>query len=303
MGIKRTLLIVGCGDIALRAAPLLQAHYRLLGLCRRTESCRQLRLHGITPVSGDLDNSKSLVKLAGMAHAVLHLAPPPDHGKHDTRTTNLLAALTKRSKPKERILPQQLVYISTSGVYGDCSGALIDETHPINPQTERAMRRADAERQVREWGLRNCVSVSILRVPGIYATDRLPLARLREGVPALLPEEDSYTNHIHADDLAASLYAALRYAKPGRAYHVCDDSHLKMGEYFDLVADQFGLPHPPRIARAEINGRISPGMLSFMRESRRLTNTRMKHELHVNLRYPTVVAGIAASAAISPESG
>ncbi|MEK7769310.1 MAG: SDR family NAD(P)-dependent oxidoreductase, partial [Pseudomonadota bacterium] len=88
---KRTLLIIGCGDIALRAAPLLQAHYRLLGLCRRAENCRQLRSHGITPVSGDLDNSRSLAKLAGMAHAVLHLAPPPDHGRRDTRTANLLA--------------------------------------------------------------------------------------------------------------------------------------------------------------------------------------------------------------------
>ena len=300
---KRTLLIIGCGDIALRAAPLLQTHYRLLGLCRRAENCHQLRLHGITPVTGDLDNSRSLAKLRGMAHAVLHLAPPPDHGRHDTRTANLLAALTKRSKTKGRMLPQQLVYISTSGVYGDCGGALIDETHPLNPQTERAMRRADAERQVREWGLRNRVNVSILRVPGIYAADRLPLARLREGVPALLPEEDSYTNHIHADDLAGSVFAALRHAKPGRIYHVCDDSHLKMGEYLDLVADRFGLPHPLRIARAEANGRISSGMLSFMRESRRLTNTRMKYELHVNLRYPTVVVGIAASAAISPESG
>jgi nucleoside-diphosphate-sugar epimerase len=300
---KRTLLIIGCGDIALRAAPLIQPHYRLLGLCRNAENRRRLRMHGIIPVSGDLDNFRSLAKLAGMAHAVLHLAPPPNHGRRDTRTANLLAALTKRSKIIGRMLPQQLVYISTSGVYGDCGGALIDETHPLNPQTERAMRRADAERRVREWGQRNRVNVSILRVPGIYAADRLPLARLREGVPALLPEEDSYTNHIHADDLAGSILAALRHAKPGRIYHVCDDSHLKMGEYFDLVADRFGLPHPPRIARAEVDGRISPGMLSFMRESRRLTNTRMKQELHVNLRYPTVAAGIAANAASSPKSG
>ena len=300
---KRTLLIIGCGDIALRTAPLLQARYRLLGLCRSAANQRQLRSHGITPVSGDLDSPRGLAKLAGMAHTVLHLAPPADHGRHDTRTANLLAALTKRSKTTGRILPHQLVYISTSGVYGDCSGALIDETHPLNPQTERAMRRVDAERQVREWGQRNHVNISILRVPGIYAAERLPLARLREGVPALLPEEDSYTNHIHADDLAGCVVAALRHAKPGRVYHVCDDSHLKMGEYFDLVADQFDLPRPPRIARAEVGGRISTGMLSFMRESRRLTNARMKHELQVNLRYPTVAVGIAAGAAISPESG
>lgn len=299
---KQTLLIVGCGDVALRAAPLLRAHYRLLGLCRRPENRSQLRLHGITPVSGDLDNPRSLDKLAGMARAVLHLAPPPNHGEHDTRTANLLAALTKRPKMKRGMLPHRLVYISTSGVYGDCSGALIDETHPINPQTGRALRRADAERQVRDWGLRNHVRVSILRVPGIYAADRLPLARLRSGAPALLPEEDSYTNHIHANDLARIVFAALRHAKPGRIYHACDDSHLKMGEYFDLIADRFGLPRPPRIARTEAKERISPEMLSFMGESRRLTNARMKHELHVHLHYPTVAASIMASAASNPES-
>jgi len=289
---KQTLLIAGCGDVALRAAPLLHAHYRLLGMYRRSENRESLRLQGITPVFGDLDIPDSLSKISGLAHAVLHLAPPPNLGRHDARTANLLAALTRTRRPKTKIkaamLPQRLVYISTSGVYGDCEGRLVDETHVLNPQTERALRRVDAERQLRSWGLRTGVSVSILRVPGIYAGNRLPLARLRDGIPALLPEQDSFTNHIHADDLARIVVAALRLARPGRVYHACDDSHLKMGEYFDLVADRFGLPRPPRISRAEAEGQISPGMLSFMRESRRLINTRLKHELHVNLRYPTV---------------
>jgi nucleoside-diphosphate-sugar epimerase len=289
---KQTLLIAGCGDVALRAAPLLQAHYRLLGMYRRSENRESLRLQGITPVFGDLDIPDSLSKISGLAHAVLHLAPPPNFGRHDTRTANLLAALTRTRRPKTKIkaamLPQRLVYISTSGVYGDCEGRLVDETHVLNPQTERALRRVDAERQLRSWGLRTGVSVSILRVPGIYAGNRLPLARLRDGIPTLLPEQDSFTNHIHADDLARIVVAALRLARPGRVYHACDDSHLKMGEYLDLIADRFGLPRPPRISRAEAEGQISPGMLSFMRESRRLINTRLKHELHVNLRYPTV---------------
>lgn len=299
---KRTLLIVGCGDIALRAAPLLLPHYRLLGLCRRPEHRAALRVQGITPVLGDLDNPGSLGKLAGMAHAVLHLAPPPDHGERDTRTANLLAALTKRPKRKGAILPQRLIYISTSGVYGDCNGAWVDETRLINPQTGRALRRVDAERQVRNWGLRNHASASILRVPGIYALNRLPLGRLRDACPALLPEEDSYTNHIHADDLARIIFAALRHARPGRIYHACDDSNLKMGEYFDLIADRFDLPRPPRIARTQAEGSISPGMLSFMRESRRLANARIKHELHVNLRYPTVAGCIASGGARVGES-
>ena len=301
---KQTLLIAGCGDVAFRAAPLLQTHYRLLGLYRRPENRASLRSQGITPVFGDLDISSSLSNIFGLAHAVLHLAPPPNLGQHDTRTANLLAALTrkKRSKVKAAMLPQRLVYISTSGVYGDCEGRLVDETQPLNPQTERALRRVDAERQLRSWGLRTGVSVSILRVPGIYAGNRLPLARLRAGTPVLLPEEDSFTNHIHADDLARIVLAALRLARPGRVYHASDDSHLKMGEYFDLVADRFGLPRPPRIPRAQAEEQISPGMLSFMRESRRLTNTRLKHELHVDLRYPTVRDCFAPDATIASES-
>ena len=299
---KQILLLVGCGDIALRAAPLLRAHYRLLGLCRRPENFDRLRLCGITPVFGDLDNPKSLDKLAGIAHAVLHLAPPLNHGKRDIRTTNLLVALTKRSTMKRIILPQRFIYISTSGVYGNCNGALIDETYPINPRTERSLRRADAEIQTRNWGLRNHVRVSILRVPGIYAADRLPLVRLREGAPMLLPDEDCYTNCIHADDLVRIIFAALRHAKPGRIYHACDDSHLKMGEYFDLIADRIGIPRPPRVARATANEHISVGMLSYMEESRQLMNMRIKNELHVNLRYPTVAEGILTCKAVKLES-
>jgi len=299
---KQILLLVGCGDIALRAAPLLRAHYRLLGLCRRPENFDRLRLCGITPVFGDLDNPKSLDKLAGIAHAVLHLAPPLNHGKRDIRTTNLLVALTKRSTMKRIILPQRFIYISTSGVYGNCNGALIDETYPINPRTERSLRRADAEIQTRNWGLRNHVRVSILRVPGIYAADRLPLVRLREGAPMLLPDEDCYTNCIHADDLVRIIFAALRHAKPGRIYHACDDSRLKMGEYFDLIADRIGIPRPPRVARATANEHISVGMLSYMEESRQLMNMRIKNELHVNLRYPTVAEGILTCKAVKLES-
>ncbi len=252
-----------------------------------------LRLHDITPVYGDLDIPGSLGKVSGVAHAVVHLAPPPDHGHQDSRTANLLAALAKRSKTKAGMLPQRLIYISTSGVYGDCRGALVNETRLINPQNGRALRRADAERRVRAWGLRNGVNVSILRVPGIYAFDRLPLARLRGGCAALVPEEDSYTNHIHADDLARIVVAALRHARPGRVYHACDDSSLKMGEYFDLVADRFGLPRPQRVARIHAGERISPGMLSFMKESRRLMNDRIKQELRVTLQYPTVADCLA----------
>jgi nucleoside-diphosphate-sugar epimerase len=191
------------------------------------------------------------------------------------------------------------VYISTSGVYGDCGGAVVDETRRAKPSSDRARRRLDAEWQLRAWGAENGVHVSILRVPGIYASERLPLARLKAGTPALEAEQDPYTNHIHADDLARTVMAAMSRGRGGRAYNACDDSCMKMGDYFDLVADQFGLPHPPRISREAAERKIAESTLSFMRESRRLANHRLKKELRVRLRYPSVAQGVVAARARS----
>ncbi|MBX3617528.1 SDR family oxidoreductase [Nitrosomonas sp.] len=291
---KKMLLIVGCGDIALRTVPLLKNKYRVLGLCRSSNSIDRLRSHGIIPIYGDLDFIQTLKKLAGIAQIILHLAPPAGKGLHDQRTAHLLSVLSRPMNDHGGILPQRLIYISTSGVYGDCQGALIDETYPVCPVNERAIRRVDAEKQIRRWGRRNHIHVSILRVPGIYAENRLPLNRLREGHPALIDSEDSYTNHIHADDLAQIICAAIHHAKPHRIYHASDDSQLKMGQYFDLVADRFGLPHPPRISRNQAQQQISPAMLSFMNESRLLNNLRIKKELRVKFLYPIVNDGIKA---------
>ena len=296
--IMKRLLIVGCGDVGMRLIPLLRArgrvYARIYALTRDPAQCAALRALGVTPVVGDLDKQQSLSAIAGIAHDVVHLAPPPSQGSIDTRTAHLIAALGKRKNRSSRIsLPQHFVYISTSGVYGDCAGALVPETRPPRPQTARAWRRVDAERRLRAWGVRSGVQVSILRVPGIYASDRLPLARLQRGTPALRDEDDGYVNHVHADDLARLVIAALNHATPGRAYNAVDDVPQKMGEYFDLVADRYGLKRPPRIARSEAERVIPQNLLSFMSESRRLTNQRIKRELRFRLRYPSVDAGIA----------
>jgi nucleoside-diphosphate-sugar epimerase len=278
----KRLLIIGCGDIARRVLPLLAGCYRVYALVRNPAQREELRALGVTPVAGDLDDRASLVRIAGLAHAVLHFAPPPGSGDGDTRTRNLLAALAQGA------LPGRFVYISTSGVYGDCGGARVDETRPPNPQSLRAQRRADAERRIRAWAKRNLVCAAILRVPGIYAAERLPLERIRAGTPAIVAEEDGYTSHIHADDLARIAVAALRRAKPNRVYHASDDGELKMGDYFDAVADACGLPRVPRISRAGAQRVLPESLLSFMNESRRLANERMKRELKVRLRYPSV---------------
>ena len=282
------ILIIGSGDVARRTLSRLVRRYRVYAVLRDAGRVAEWRRAGVTPVLADLDEPASLRRLAGLADHVLHLAPPPPEGLLDTRTRHLLAALDKGKS-----LPCRLVYVSTTGVYGDCAGAAIDETRRLHPESARAARRVDAEHCLRVWGRRNGVAVSILRAPGIYAADRLPLDRLTKGLPALCAADDVFTNHIHADDLATACVAALRYGRANRAYNVVDDSDLKMADYFDRVADAFALPRPPRLSRAEADSCLSPVQLSFMRESRRIGNRRLKQELKLRLAYPSVEAGIA----------
>ena len=268
----KRLLIAGCGDIARRALTVLGSRFEIRALSRS---------NGL-----DLDRPESLASLEAV-DAVLHCVPPPQSGEADTRTANLLAALESK-----RILPTRFVYISTSGVYGDCGGAVVDESRAVNPQGARAKRRVDAEEQLALWCNSHRVALVVLRAPGIYAADRLPLQRLRAGTPVLRDSDDVYSNHIHAEDLAGCCLRALEEDAPAGKYNASDDMRLKMGEWFDLIADRAGLPRPPRIGRNEAAVRMPPGLLSFMNESRRLDNGRLKRILGVRLRYPTVREGL-----------
>lgn len=337
--VRRRLLIIGCGDVARRILPQLLQRWQVLALVRAKDPA--LATLGVRQVLGDLDQPATLRRLAGLADAVLHSAPPPTDGLRDTRTQRLISAL-RRGKS----LPRRLVYISTTGVYGDHQGRRVSEALGAvrdggqvgaqnrvsaaeavrqGKKSARAIRRMDAERQLRglvpaiqqlplrpsavcrqpgaryargsasggrcAFRARACC-ISMLRAPGIYAADRLPLARLREGLPLFLPSQDVYTNHIHALDLGRACLAALRRGRPNRAYNICDDSALKMGEWFDLLADEFSLPKAPRLAREDVRQAVSSVQWSFMRESRQLDNARMRRELGFSLRYPTVAAGI-----------
>lgn len=276
------VLLIGCGDVALRAAALLRGRVRLFGLVRKVQDTARLRQGGIVPIVGDLDDFRTLARLSAAPFGVLHFAPPPGVGRDDPRMQKVLAALTRRGR-----LPQRFVYISTSGVYGDCAGARIAETRPRNARTSRAKRRVAAEDRLREWAARYSVTATILRAPGIYAPTRLPVERIRQRSPVLTAEEDVYTNHIHADDLARAAIAALYRGASNRAYNVSDDAQMKMGAWFDAVADAFRLQRPPRVSREEAQAKIAPQLLSFMSESRRLSNQRLKHELRFKLRHAT----------------
>lgn len=294
------ILIVGCGDVGLRVARLLRGRGRIYGLSHSPQRYAELRAAGVIPIPGDLDDRKSMTRLAGLADIVLHFAPPPGEGESDPRTRRLLSALSRRaslacSQPGR--IPganreKALVYISTSGVYGDCGGAVVTETRPARPNNTRAKRRADAEARLRAWGCRARRRVGILRAPGIYAQDRMPAERVKKALPAIVAEDDVHTNHIHAEDLARLALAVLFKGRANRLYNAVDDSGLKMGDWFDVVADHLGLPRPPRLPREAVIAAVTPAMRSFLSESRRLDNRRIKTELQFRLRYPSVRQGL-----------
>ena len=266
---------------------------RLLALTSSPERVPFLRACGLTPLVADLDQPASLRRLSGLAQRVLHLAPPPGDVRgvvnHDPRTRDLLRALRLRTPP------QALVYGSTTGVYGDCQGRRVHESQPVRPHTARARRRVDAEQWVRLLG-RAGVRSTVLRIPGIYAQDReggTPRERLLKGTPVLQASDDVYTNHIHANDLARACMLALWRGRAQRVLNVCDETDMKMGDYFDLAADLMGLPRPPRIARSTAHEALPLMLLSFMNESRRLDNQRMKKELRLQLQVPHVRQGLS----------
>lgn len=289
MHAARKILIVGFGDVGQRLVKQLltqikSRHLHICTLVRQAERAAIARALNATPIFGDLTDRRSLSRIAGLADTVFHFAPPPNRGLRDIHTRNLISALSHQ----RRMLPQRLIYVSTTGVYGDCNGEFINETRIARPGTDRAKRRIDAETQLRDWGKQSGVAVSILRAPGIYAEDRLPIERLKKRTPALCVGDDVYTNHIHADDLARAAWVAASRGLPNRVYNAVDDTNLKMGDYFDAVADHFVLPRPPRLSKAEAMTQISPPMMSFMNESRRIGNARLKQELAFQFRYPSV---------------
>jgi nucleoside-diphosphate-sugar epimerase len=290
---RPTLLIVGCGDVGMRVLRALRGRLRVLALTSNAARVPALRAAGAVPLVGNLDDARTLGRLAGLADWVLHLAPPLAQGASDPRTAALLRALARSARM------QRIVYASTSGVYGDAGGARFDETRAPRPATPRAQRRVDAEARVRAHGCAFGVNASVLRIPGIYALDRAggdPRERVQRGAPLLADEDDVFTNHIHADDLARACVAALFRAAPQRVYHASDDSALKMGEHFDAVADAFGLARAPRLARTALRAAVSEMQWSFMSESRRLDNSRLKRELRLRLIYPTPAAAWASDA-------
>jgi nucleoside-diphosphate-sugar epimerase len=281
------VIIIGCGYIGrLLGARLAAQGESVTGVVRSAASAALLPPLGIRPVRLDLvDDAIGLPDTTGAD--VYHLAPPPAEGEEDPVTGALIEAFAARGQPR------RLVYVGTTGIYGDCAGAWVDETRTPQPQAGRALRRWDAEERLRAWSGETGVDLVILRVAGIYACDRLPLARISSGEPVVSAAEAPWSNRIHAADLVAVCLAAMARAPAGAVYNVCDGHPTTMTDYFLRVAAAAGLSPPPQIPLAEAPGRVSAGMLSYLRESRRLSNRRLLTELGVRLRYPSLTDGLA----------
>lgn len=284
-------VILGCGYVGVRLARhYLESGASVVGIVRSETSLERLRAAGIPAMRWDLASAEPPpCSLEGVR--LFHLVPPPDTGRKDPHTQRLIDAFAQAGQPR------RILYLSTTGVYGDCQGAWIDEDWPVRPAHDRSFRRLDAEERLRRWSREQGGELVILRVAGIYGPGRLPLARLRQGLPMVRPEESPYSNRIHVDDLVTVCMAAMERAADGAIFNVSDGHPTTMTEYFLAIADAAGLPRPPLISMAEAPGQLSEAMMSYLSESRRLSNRRLREALGVELRYPTLAEGLTQALA------
>ena len=283
---NQNILIVGCGYVGQHLAAELAPEAKITGLVRSSHTARQLSLQCIDPLIRDLDQPLSTPSIDWQQ--IYYFAPPPKQGQQDTRMAHFLRALDTREQK------MRLVYLGTTGVYGDCNGDWVDEHQPVHPTVDRALRRLDAEQQLHQWRTTTSNEVIMLRVAGIYGPDKLPLARLRQGKPMIAAAHAPWTNRIHVDDLVQTCIAAMERGRDGEIYNVSDGQPGNMADYFNQVADATGLPRPPVILRDEATGQLSAGLRSYLAESRRIDNGKMLKELHIQLKYPTLSQGLAA---------
>ncbi len=279
-------VIFGCGYLGRRVAhACLRQGAPVTGVVRTLSSAAALRAAGIPSLVLDLDQPLTS-PLMLQDRELFYFAPPPRQGTEETRVRRLIASFAQYG------MPRRLVYLSTTGVYGDCAGAWVDETRTANPQVDRARRRWSGEQQFRAWSRASGGELVILRVAGIYGPGKLPLARLQRGEPTVQESEAPYTNRIHIDDLVQVCLAAMARGGDGEVYNVSDGAPGNMTDYFNRVADWAGLPRPPQISLAEAQLQLSAGMLSYLQESRRLDSRKLQRELGVELRYPDLVSGL-----------
>ncbi len=293
-------LIIGCGDIGIRVGEKLQQQgYSITTLVRSDNSAEKLKRYGFDSRCEDLDQPMLTLPTLSNDYLLFYFVPPTAEGEQDLRMSRFLSSLA--SAPRQ---PVHIVYISTTAVYADSAGNWIDETAPTQPVTARGKRRLDAEQQLIEYQHHRATTLSILRVAGIYSASRLPFRQIQARQPILKRVIAPYSNRIHADDLAdIAIAAALNTTTSVAIFNASDGHPGSISQYFWEVASAFALPYPPEITWEAAHQLLSPGMLSYLRESKRIDSRRLTTELGVSLRYPTLELGLQQCVSELKQSG
>ena len=286
---RRHVLVAGCGYVGQRLALRLQEQFDVTGLVRSAERVPELQRAGIRAIAVDLDRVRPGVTIPERLdqEAIVYLTPPPVLGESDLRLDRFLQLAS--------VPPHTFVYMSTTGVYGDTAGGVVDESSAVQPRTDRARRRVSAEEMTRVWCNERHVRRVVLRVPGIYGPDRLPLERLKHIEPVVREREAGINNRIHVDDLVEACVRAITNPEARGVYNVTDGQPFSSTTFMNLVAKLAGLPPPPTVSMEEAQLTFSPERLSFLNESRRVSNERMLKHLGVVLKYADVEAWIRDS--------
>lgn len=283
-------VILGCGEVGRRLvkALLLQGYSadNIIGFVKSSQSMELCAQLGVIGLRFNLDKLGRDLSACNDS-SVYYMVAPQKTGETDLRSEAVINHMSDRG-----IRPKKVVLISTTGVYGDCNGEWVTELSETKPQTERGKRRLNSEQQWLHWGKLSNVPVVVLRVPGIYANSRLPRERIAQKIPVVRPEECGFTNRIHADDLALMCVAAMRKANAGEVFNATDGVPGKISEYLTEAAKVLGLESPPEISMDEGQSILSSGMLSYLSESRKISNDKILRILNFDLRYPDFREGI-----------
>jgi nucleoside-diphosphate-sugar epimerase len=275
--------IIGCGDIGRRVSALYDNQI-IQGLIQSEASQFACEQANIKTTRINLDDAYHFTSEQFKDANIFYFAPPPPIGKTDSRLETFLKTIEGQ--------PKRIVLISTTGIYGDSKGEWIDENTPTNPKADRAHRRLSAEHALQGWANNHNKEYMILRVPGIYAKDRLPLSRLKKGLAVVNESEAGWTNRIHADDLAQACKAAMHCEYKNQIINVTDGNPSSMTDYFNQVADYADLPRAPQISMKEAEKSLSEGMVSYLKESRRIKNDKMLNTLKIKLEYPNLKSAL-----------
>ncbi len=275
--------IVGCGSVGKHVEQLEKANNPFC-ITKSTQSANTLIKQGVDAKALNLTALTGLEKPLSQTF-IYYFVPPPPKGCLDSTIGHFLKLISVQHCKK-------IILISTTGVYGNCNGNWIDETQPLNPTADRAKRRVDAEQQLITLCKQHNIDYTILRVPGIYGPNKLPIARLQSGKAILALNESPFSNRIHIEDLAMLAYNAMHKTLPLKIYNVGDNQPSSMSDYFIAVAKALNLKQPKQITLKQAKVDLSASMISYLVESKRINNQALLTHLNCNLKYPTLKEGL-----------